>query len=166
MNATDTKMVKSPNMAQGIVSNTHYEEKCILKNCTHDRMSSRKVKRMTSGAKKAKFVDKKNLANVRLLPAETEADGWVSTLAPLTLLNTIKGQTLDILWVFGHKFSPLPFPDTVSGRKSSQMMASSRSGFFFFPFDHYDLLGYCLQTVIQLLAETYGPRHIISWVFF
>jgi len=61
-------------------------------------MSSGKGNLTTSGAKKTKFPDMMNHAGVHLLPVETEADGWVPTIAPLTLLNTIKGQTLDILW--------------------------------------------------------------------
>jgi len=92
----------------------------MLKNCTHDRMSGGKgTKRTNSGAaaKKTTFSDETNHAAVCLLPAEAEPDGWASTLAPLTLIQAasnhavklnenrmlyiyIKGQTLDILWVF------------------------------------------------------------------
>jgi len=50
INAIDTKMVMSPK-AQGLVSNTHHSQTCMLKNCTHDRMSSGKgAKRTTSGS--------------------------------------------------------------------------------------------------------------------
>ena len=98
INTTDTKIVKTPNMAQGLVSNTHCEKTCILR--IADRISGRKAKLTTSGANKTKFVDETNHAGVHLLPAEAEADGWVPTLTPLTLLSTTKGQTLDIIWGF------------------------------------------------------------------
>ena len=54
-------------------------------------MSGGKAKRTTCGAKKTKFADETNQprnAGVHLDPAETEADRWGFTLAPLTLLNT------------------------------------------------------------------------------
>ena len=41
INAKDTKMVMSPK-TQGLASNTHHSQTCMLKNCTHDRMSSGK----------------------------------------------------------------------------------------------------------------------------
>jgi len=78
-------------------------------------------------------------------------------------LTQIKGQSLDILWVFSSVeiFYHRNFLDTVHGRKSSHLMASSHSGFSLF--DHYNLQGSCLRTVIQPLAETTGL--LISWVF-
>ena len=54
------------------------------------------------------------------------------------------------------------FLDTVHGRKSSHMMASSHSGFF--RFYHNNLHGVCPRTVIQPLGETTGL--LISWGFF
>jgi len=78
-------------------------------------------------------------------------------------LTQIKGQTLDILWVFPsfEIFYYRNFLDTVHGRKSSHMMASSHSGFFLFY--HYNRQGSCLRTVIQPLVETTGL--LISWFF-
>ena len=38
INAEDTKMVMSPKV-QGLASNTHHSQTCMLKNCTHERMS-------------------------------------------------------------------------------------------------------------------------------
>jgi len=38
INAKDTKMVMSPK-AQELASNTHHSQTCMLRNCTHDRMS-------------------------------------------------------------------------------------------------------------------------------
>jgi len=75
----------------------------------------------------------------------------------------IKGRTLDILGVFSsieifYHRNPL---DTVHGRKSSHMMASSHSGFFLFY--HHNLHGACPRTVIQPPTETTGL--LISWVF-
>jgi len=71
-------------------------------------------------------------------------------------LTQIKGQTLDILWVFSpvEKFYHCNFFGYCPRRKSSHMMASSHSGVFLFY--HYSLQGSCLRTVIQLLAETTG----------
>ena len=122
---------------------------CILEDCTHDRMSGGKGTKRTNSdaaAKKTTFSDKTNHAAVGLVPAEVESDGWGSTLAPLTLLQAaskhavklnenrmlyiyIKGQTLDILWVFPfvEKFYHRHFLDTVHGRNSSHMIASSHS---------------------------------------
>jgi len=78
-------------------------------------------------------------------------------------LTQIKGQTLDILWVFSSvkNFYHCNFLDTVFGSKSSHSMASSHSGFSLF--HHYNLQGSCLQTVIQPLTETTGL--LMSWVF-
>jgi len=53
------------------------------------------------------------------------------------------------------------FLDTVHGRKSSRLMASSHSRFSLFY--HYNIQGSRLQTVIQPLVETTGL--LISWVF-
>ena len=98
-------------------------------------MSGGKGARQTNSAsvgKKTTFSDETNLAAVSLLPKKTDYNRWLSTLAPLTLLEAarkyvaklnknrllynvsdvtkahiksyyltqIKGQTLDILWVF------------------------------------------------------------------
>jgi len=152
INAKDTKMVMSPK-AQGLVSNTHHSKTCIIKNCTHDRMSGGKgAKRTNSGSvgKKTTFSDETNHAAVSLLPKKTDDNRWFSTLAPLTLLEVarkyvaklnenrmlynvsdatkaqikgyyltqIKGQTLDILWVFSsvENFYHRNFVDTVHGR--------------------------------------------------
>ena len=78
-------------------------------------------------------------------------------------LTQIKGQTLDILWVFSSVeiFNHCNFLDTVHGLKSTHLMASSHSGGSLFY--HYNLQGSCLWTVIQPLAETTGL--LISWVF-
>jgi len=78
-------------------------------------------------------------------------------------LTQIKGQTLDILWVFCsvEKIYHSNFLDTVHGRKSSHLMVSSHGGFSLFY--HYNLQGSCLRTIIQPLVETTGL--LISWVF-
>jgi len=81
--AKDTKMVLSLTIASGLVSNKRYGKTCMLKNYTHGR----KAKRTTSGAKKTTVADEANHAVAQLLTLETEAGGWVSTLASLTLLK-------------------------------------------------------------------------------
>jgi len=50
VNAKDTKMVMSPK-AQGFVSNTHHNKTCMVKHCTHDRMSwGKTTKQQNSGS--------------------------------------------------------------------------------------------------------------------
>jgi len=80
-------------------------------------------------------------------------------------LTQMKGQTLDILWVFSSvkNFYHHNFLDTVHGRKSSHLMASSHSGFFLFY--HYNLQGSCLQTVIQPHYRDCGSPHIVGFAF-
>jgi len=78
-------------------------------------------------------------------------------------LTQIKGQTLDILWGFSsvETFYHRNFLDTIHGKKSSHLMASSHKEFSLFY--HYNCQGSCLRTVIQPLAET--TDLLISWVF-
>jgi len=76
--------------AQGLVSNTYHGKKCMLKNCSHDRMSGGKAaKRSTSGAtaQKTTYSDETNHSVVSLTPKEDDSSWLVSTLAPLTLLK-------------------------------------------------------------------------------
>jgi len=85
INAKDTEMVMSPK-AQGLVSN----KTCMVKHCTHDRMSGgKRMKRQNSGSagKKTTSLDETNHAVVSLLPMEEDSSRCVSTLAPLTLLK-------------------------------------------------------------------------------
>jgi len=89
INTKDTKMVMSPK-AQGLVSNTHHSKTCMVKHCTHDRMSGGKTtKPQNSGCavKKTTSSDETNHAVVSLLPKKEDSSQWVSTLAPLTLLK-------------------------------------------------------------------------------
>ena len=119
--------VSDATKAQGLVNNTHHSKTCILKDCTHDRMSGGKgAKRTNSGSagKKMTFSDETNHSAVSLLPKKTDYNRWFPTLAPLTLLEAarkyvaklnenrmlynvnnatkdqIKGQTLSIMWGF------------------------------------------------------------------
>ena len=76
--------------AQGLVGNTHHDEKHMLTNYTLDRMSGGKAtKRSNTGAtpKKMASLDETNHAAVSLIPTEDGSTRWVSTLAPLTLLK-------------------------------------------------------------------------------
>ena len=76
----------------------------------------------------------------------------------------MKGQTLDILWVF--LFCPESLPPRIHpitrwlDYKFNRTMTPSHSGFFLLY--HYNLQGSCLRTVIQVLVETAG---LPSWVF-
>jgi len=82
--------VSDATKAQGLVNNTHHSKTCILKDCTHDRMSGGKgAKRTNSGSagKKTTFLDEKNHAAVSHTPKKKDGSQWVSTLAPLTLLK-------------------------------------------------------------------------------
>ena len=76
--------------AQGLVGNTHHDEKHMLTNYTLDRMSGAKAtKRSNSGAtpKKMASLDETNHADVSLTPTEDDSTRWTSTLAPLTFLK-------------------------------------------------------------------------------
>jgi len=66
-------------------------------------------------------------------------------------------------FLFCPEFLPLQIHPTTRwlDYKSSHTMAPSHSGFFLF--NHYNLQGSCLRTVIQTLVETAGL--LISWVF-
>jgi len=102
-----------------------------------DRISGGKAKLTTSGAKQTKFADETNHTGLHLLPAETAVDGWVPTLAPLTLLNIqqrVKPWTS--FGVLGHIFYHRHFrmlSTEIQPWKSSHMMASSQWVLSFLP---------------------------------
>ena len=87
---TKAKYIVTVQKAQGLVGNTHHDEKHMLTNYTLDRMSGAKaVKQSNSGAtpKKITSLDETNHAAVSLTPTEDDSTRWVSTFAPLTLLK-------------------------------------------------------------------------------
>jgi len=75
INAQDTKMLISPK-AQGLVSNAHHSKTCMVKHCTHDRMSGGKTtKQHNSGSVGTKTTssDETNHTVVSLLPTEEDS---------------------------------------------------------------------------------------------
>ena len=146
-------------MSGGKVANQTNSGSAVKKTTFSDETNHDSVSLLPKKEDSSRWVS--TLVPLTLLPVDTNhaaklnenrmlynvSDATKAQIMDIYLIQ-IKGQTLDILWVFSSVeiFYHFNFLDTVHGRKSSHLMASSHSGFFLFY--HYNLQGSCLQKIV------------------